>query len=131
MNADAVHLPRAVIVTIGALLAASAITAVRFASSAVTSTEAGAPVVIPIAAGLLAIGTLLATAWLVRWGYPIANVLVVLVAVWSASEIWSWGDWLAWVSVVVAVTTVTANFWPASQNFRRQMKAQRPSREPN
>jgi hypothetical protein len=116
-------------VTIGALLVASAITSIRFVTSAAISAEAGAPVVFPIVVGLLATATVLLTAWLVRLGHPITPVLVILVALWNASEIWSWGDWLSWISVGVAVVTVIANFWPTSQGFRNQTKAKRSARE--
>jgi hypothetical protein len=116
-------------VTVGALLVASAITAIRFVTSAFISAEAGAAVVFPIAVGLLATATVLLTAWLVRLGHPITPVMVTFVALWNASEIWSWGDWLAWISVGVAVVTMMANFWPTSQSFRKQMKAQRSPRE--
>lgn len=64
---------------------------------------------------------------LVARGTKWAPVIELLVAIWVGSEIFTYADWLAWVSAAVALTTVVSVGLPQSREYASAETARRSS----
>jgi len=113
---------------IGTLIEAAAVLA-RFVGLIVAfiqrSNFAGLPFLIPVIA--LPLAAFLLTAFLLKRGTRWAVILVTLLSVWTATDLFYYHDLLAWFLLVVSAVAIVACWLPSARRFAREATSLRNS----
>jgi len=89
------------------------------------SNFAGLPFLIPVIA--LPLAAFLLTAFLLKRGTRWAVILVTLLSLWTATDLFYYHDLLAWFLLVVSAVAIVACWLPSSRRFAREATSLRKS----